>query len=72
MNYWQYLMELNKWCQFTSREGRGGKASNSELKRILKNQAMSVNGVKVKWDEEVIFPIKSLTLFTKHNKITIL
>lgn len=71
MNSWQYLMELNTWCQFTSRE-RGGKASNSELKRWVKNQAMSVNGSKVKWDDEIVFPINSLTLFTKKNKITIL
>ncbi len=71
MNAWQYLMELNKWCEFSSRE-RKGKASNSELKRMLKNQAMNVNGNKVKWDEEIIFPVNTLTLFTKKNKITLL
>lgn len=71
MTAWQYLVGLNKWCHFTSRE-RGGKVSNSELKRWLKNQAMSVNGNKVKWDEEIVFPVNSLALFTKKNKITIL
>ena len=71
MNAWTYLIELNSVCQFTSKE-RKGKASNSELKRWLKNQAMSVNGDKIKWDEEIIFPVNTLTLFTKKNKITLL
>lgn len=71
MNYWEYLMDLNSVCFFTSRE-RVGKASNSELKRWLKNQAMTVNNKKVKWDEEVDFPVEQCSIFTKLKKITIL
>ena len=71
MNAWQYLMDINTWCEFHSKE-RKGKASNSELKRWTKNQALNVNGIRVKWDEEIIFPVNTLTLFTKANKITLL
>lgn len=71
MNVWQYLMDLHSVCQFHSKE-RSGKASNSELKRWAKSQAVTINGNKVKWDDEVIFPINTFTLFTKKNTITIL
>ena len=71
MTTWQYLMNLNSVCQFHSRE-RKGKVSNSELKRWIKNKALTIDGNKVKWDDEISFPINSLTLFTKKNTITIL
>ena len=69
MNAWQFLMDLNKNCFFMSRE-RTGKASNSELKRWLKNQAVIVNGESVKWDEPMDFLIHSFVLFPK-NPITL-
>lgn len=71
MNAWEYLMELNQVCFFMSRE-REGKASNSELKRWCKNQALTIDGVKVKWDQELAFPITTCTLFTKKKTITLL
>jgi len=70
MNAWELLMNLNKVCHFMSRE-RSGKASNSELKRWIKNQALVINGEKVKWDEIMDFPIFSVVLFPK-NRVTLL
>lgn len=71
MNSWQYLIDLNSVCHFTSRE-RTGKASNSELKRWIKNQALTINNRKIKWDEDVDFPVNQCTIFTKLKRITIL
>jgi len=64
MNAWQFLMDLNKVCFFMSRE-RTGKASNSELKRWLKNKAVIVNGESIKWDEPMDFVIRSFVMFPK-------
>lgn len=64
MNTWQFLIDLNSVCNFMSRE-RSGKVSNSELKRWCKNQAVVINGYRVKWDEPIDFPIKSIVLFPK-------
>ena len=69
MNTWELLMSLNESCSFMSRE-RSGKASNSELKRWCKNQAVQINGERVKWDQEVEFPIIEMVLFPK-NKVTL-
>lgn len=65
MNAWEFLMDINKVCFFMSRE-RTGNASNSELKRWIKNQALKINGESVKWDEKIDFPIISVVLFPKH------
>ena len=64
MNAWQFLIDINKVCFFMSRE-RTGKASNSELKRWLKNKAVIVNGESVKWDEPMDFVINSFVIFPK-------
>ncbi len=69
MNAWQFLIELNKVCYFMSKE-RTGRASNSELKRWLKNRAVIVNGESIKWDEPMDFAIHSFVLFPK-NKVTL-
>lgn len=71
---WKFLISLNEVCQFVSRETKGKLASNSELKRWCQNSVLRINGNVVKWDEQIPFPdeIESVTLFTKHNRITIL
>ena len=71
MTAWMYLRELNSVCQFHSKE-REGKVTNSELKRWLQNQSVLLNGRRIKWNEEVDFPVKELVLFPKKNKTTIL
>lgn len=70
---WQYLISLNEVCNFTSREKKGN-ASNSELKRWCQNSVLKINGLPIKFDEEIPYPdeIESVTLFTKKNLITIL
>lgn len=70
MTAWEFLRELNTVCFFTSRE-RSGKASNSELKRWCQNQAVSINGGRVKFDQEIEFPITSMFLFPK-KKVTLI
>ncbi len=66
MTAWGFLRELNTVCHFMSRE-RTGKASNSELKRWCQNQAVSINGERVKFDQEISFPITEMHLFPKHR-----
>ena len=70
---WKYLMCLNEVCNFTSRE-KSGKASNSELRRWCQNSVLRINGLAIKWEQEIPYPdeIDSVTLFTKSNIITIL
>ncbi len=71
MTAWEYLRELNEVCFFMSRE-RDGKVTNSELKRWLQNQSVQVNGRRIKWNEEVDFPVQELVLFPKRNRTTII
>ena len=52
-----------------SRE-RTGKATNSELKRWCQNQAVSINGERVKFDQVIKFPVAEMFLFPK-NRVTI-
>ena len=66
MTAWGFLRELNTVCHFMSRE-RTGKATNSELKRWCQNQAVSINGQRVKFDDEIQFPITEMYLFPKHR-----
>jgi len=54
-----------------SRE-RKGKATNSELKRWLQNKAVQINGERPKFDDEVDFPIASMVLFPKKNRVTLM
>ncbi len=70
MNAWEYLRELHTVCEFHSKE-REGKATNSELKRWLQNQSVLLNNRRIKWNEEVDFPVEQLILFPKRNRITI-
>lgn len=70
MNAWEYLRELHTVCKFHSKE-REGKATNSELKRWLQNQSVLLNNRRIKWNEEVDFPVEQLILFPKRNRITI-
>jgi hypothetical protein len=69
MTAWDFLKELNKVCCFMSRE-RGGKATNSELKRWLQNKSVSINGIRMEFDQEVGFPITEMFLFPK-RKVTL-
>lgn len=70
MTAWELLRELNTTCHFMSRE-RSGKATNSELKRWLQNQAVQINGERPKFDQEITFPITELFLFPK-NRVTLI
>lgn len=69
MTAWGLLKDLNSVCHFMSRE-RNGKASNSEMKRWCQNKAVSINGVRVNFDDELKFPIKEMYLFPK-NRVTL-
>jgi hypothetical protein len=73
MTHLQYLIQLNEVCQFQSREGgKIGIVSNSELRRWINNGVLSINGIKVTENKNIVFPIKSVTLFTKLKIITLL
>lgn len=70
MTAWEFLRDLHTICHFMSRE-RSGKATNSELKRWLQNQSVIINGRRIKWNEEVDFPVKECILFPKRKRITL-
>ena len=69
MTAWDFLKELNQVCHFMSKE-RSGPVTNSELKRWCQNQAVSINGERVKFNQEIEFPIREMFLFPK-NRITL-
>jgi len=64
MTAWDFLKDLHTTCNFMSRE-RAGRATNSELKRWLQNQSVSINGVRMKFDQQVTFPVTEMFLFPK-------
>ncbi len=64
MTAWDFLKELNKTCQFMSRE-RTGRASNSELKRWIQNKCLSIDGNRVQFDEIITFPLDDVWLFPR-------
>lgn len=68
-----YMLSLHEVCVFQTREGaRVGPASNSEMRRWLKNGVLRINGKTIAWDEVIDYPIQSVTLFSKKNKVTLL
>lgn len=65
-------MQLHDVCMFQTREGACvGKASNSELRRWIKNGVLSLNDFKVAENEIIDYPIYKVTMFTKNKKITL-
>lgn len=56
---------------FWSRELKGI-ASNSEIRRWLENSAVRFNGKPLKPKEMLDFPLHSVVLFPKANRITLL
>ena len=68
MNVLSFLRNLHAVCHFQSNEGKKvGDASGSELKRMLQNNVMLINGERVRWDEEIDFPIISVVMFPKNE-----
>lgn len=65
-----YILSLNEVCSFQSRE-RVGKASKSEIRRWILNGAVLVNGEKLIWDEEIDFPVNSVTLFPNGKRVSL-
>ena len=73
MTAFEYLKQLHDVCQFQTREkSKTGMASNGELKRWIKNNALVLNGFRVvDFNEEIDYPLFSVILFP-NNRITIL
>ena len=67
----EYLLSLHVVCSFTSRERPGTLTSKSELRRWCDNSVLRINGVPIKWNEQIPEDVNSVTLFTKQKKITI-
>ena len=60
----EYLRSLHEVCQFQTREGaRVGLASNSELRRWLKQGVVVVNGAKLREDDKLPYPVQSMYMF---------
>jgi hypothetical protein len=68
----EFVMRIhNAGTGFWSRELKGP-ASNSEVRRWLDNSAVRFNGKAMKPKEMLDFPLHSVVLFPKANRITIL
>lgn len=65
-----YLIRLHEVCQFQTKEGaRVGPASNSELRRWLKQGAVQINGIKIKPEDEIkVEHIQSIILFPNNKQ----
>jgi hypothetical protein len=70
----EYIMNLNEVCQFRSTERKPGPCSNSELRRLLDQGALRVNGQVVKSRDAIPFPVASAVMFPKavNGRITLL
>lgn len=70
----EYIMDLNEVCKFRSTEKKPGPCSNSELRRLLDQGALRINGKVVKSRDPVEFPVKSSVMFPKSQtgRITLL
>lgn len=67
----EYTMRLHEAVgKFWSREFNKP-ASNSEVKRWLENSSIRFNGKALKPNEMLDFPLHSVVLFPKGNRITI-
>lgn len=64
----EYIMQLNEVCQFRSTEHKPGPCSNSELRRLLDQGALRLNGSIVKSRDVVSFPIISSVMFPRSDK----
>jgi hypothetical protein len=49
-----------------------GIASNSDVRRILQNKGISINGSRPDWKDTIFFPINSLIFFPNGNRVTFL
>lgn len=47
-----------------------GIASNSDVRRLLENNGVIINGVKPKPKDEIELPVKELVFFPKGNRVT--
>lgn len=67
MTAWELLRDL----RFIWSRERSGFATNAEKKRWLQNGAVLINGERADWNEKLDFPIGSLVLFPKGNRVTL-
>jgi hypothetical protein len=70
----EYIMNLNEVCQFRSTERKPGPCSNSELRRLLDQGALRVNGQVIRSRDTVPLPVSSAVMFPKTvtGRITLL
>ena len=73
--HWLDFMD-KRWrdwkCLPQTRERGTGEPTRSEVRRWLNNSAVAVDGTRVKPFDDVAFPMQSVVLFPKGNRITLL
>ena len=71
MTAYEYLKSFREWSALPmSIERPCTEATNSELKRWLKNSAVIINGKKPKPNDKIEFPITELVYFSKGKRKT--
>lgn len=63
---------IHQFGIFSREAGMPKVASKSEVGRWCKAGAVRINGESLLWNEQVDFPIISLVLFPKGNRVTLL
>jgi hypothetical protein len=65
----EFLISMRSTLPMSKEAGKEPKiASNSEIRRWLRDSAVVLNGIKVKADDNVRFPITSLIFFPKSKE----
>jgi hypothetical protein len=70
MTVLQYLMSIHNFGKggFWSMENPKTQASNSELRRWIKSNALYINGHPVTAEEEIDYPLHRVVLFPKNDR----
>lgn len=67
-NGMEFILSLDEVCCFQSQERGPGRASKSELRRIIDQGGLHVNGAPIKSKDKLPHPITNVVLFPKSKK----
>lgn len=74
MTAYELMLSLHEVCQFRSTSRKPAVASNSELRRMLDEKAVRINGKALAAKDNIEFPITSIVMFKNKpdSRITLL
>lgn len=72
MNAYQYLIQHRQYLPYNVGKDHKGVASNSDIRRILNNHGVVINGQRPTEKDEIEFPVVQLVFFPNGNTVTFL